>query len=411
MPFTEIAIWSSMLGGLLTLSALAFADVVGGRNLGSVRNLIFVLITGASCVVMTGLPEVFFPELPARLMAVLKAGLGPLAGAMGLYFVGTWLGGAREDNQIYRLTAFGGVVLVTVAVVLVAIASQIDQAHFHSLLIVTALVNMVPVLLALAAAARAARLGDPLARWMALAIVCLAIMTTGHYLHGLKVPGLGLGTQLLTATVTVLFFLLSSVLGLLRNRHLRELARLSRVEHGSDPATGLPSGSVLLADVEHAFWRAARMHHECSVVCLYVSNLYELAETVGPGVEQQILATLAARIRRTAGFRCTVGLYHPRCFVVAMSLDARVPPVKSTAARLALSTALPMVVFDEQRERKPFRPNVGLGVVTIDPSNTKPMDAINEAERRALATLMRDVAQSPEHNIETAPAPLGSDHA
>ncbi|MDO9437566.1 hypothetical protein [Hydrogenophaga sp.] len=409
MPFTEIAVWSAMLGGLLTLSALAFADVVGGRNLGTVRNLMFVLITGASCVVMTGLPEVFFPELPPRLMAILKAGLGPLAGAMGLYFVGTWLGGAREDNQTHRLTAFGGVVLVTVAVVLVAIASQIDASHFHSLLLATAIVNMVPVLLALVVAARAARLGDPLARWMALAIVCLAIVTIGHYMHGLHVPGLGLGTQLVTAVVTVLFFLMSSVLGLLRNRHLRELARLSRVEHGSDPATGLPSGSALLADVEHAFWRSARMHHECSVICLYVSNLYELAETVGPGVEQQILVTLTARIRRTAGFRCTVGLYHPRCFVVAMSLDARVPPVKSTAARLALSVSLPMVVFDEQRERKPFRPRVGLGVVTIDPSNTTPMDAIHEAERRALAmaqAIKDDPKSSGEHGVETAPATL-----
>ncbi|WP_137919322.1 diguanylate cyclase [Hydrogenophaga sp. 2FB] len=408
MPITEIAVWSAMLGSLLTLSALALADVMDGRNLGSVRNLAFVLITGASCVVMTGLPEIFFPELPVRLMVVLKAGLGPLAGAMGLYFVGTWLGGAREDNRVHRLTAFGGIVLVSVAVVLVAIASQIDPAHFHSLLLAAAAVNMVPVLLALVASVRAARLGDPLARWMALAIVCLAITTTGHYLNGLHVPGLGLGTQLLTATATVLFFLMSSVLGLLRNRHLRELARLSRVEHGSDPATGLPSGSVLLADVEHAFWRAARLHSECSVVCLYVSNLYELAETVGPGVEHQILVTMAARIRRTAGFRCTVGLYHPRCFVVVMSLDARAAPLNTTAARMALSVSHPMVVFDDQRERKPFRPRVGLGVVTIDPSSTTPMQAIHEAERRALAMVVQDTpANDGEHGIETAPAPLG----
>ncbi|QHE85359.1 hypothetical protein [Hydrogenophaga sp. BPS33] len=407
MPITEIAVWSAMLGGLLTLSALALADVIVGRNLGTVRNLLFVVITGFPCVVMTGLPEYFFPDLPARLIVVLKAGMGPLAGAMGLYFVGTWLGGVREDNQIHRLTAFGSAVVVAVAVGLMAMASQVNQAHFQSLLLVAMAANMVPVLLALGATVRAARLGDPLARWMSLAIVCLAVLTVSHYLHGLSVLGLGLGTQVLTAAITILFFLMSSVLGLLRNRHLRELARLSRLEHGSDPATGLPSGSVLLADVEHTFWRAARMHHECSVVCLYISNLYELAETVGPGVEHQILVTMAARIRRTAGFRCTVGLYHPRCFVVAMPLDARVPPVKSTAARLALSVSHPMVVFDGQRERKPFRPRLGLGMVTVDPSNTTPMDAIHEAERRALATVMHDLPARDEHIVETAPASLG----
>jgi hypothetical protein len=177
MPIAEIAVWSAMLGGLLTLAALALADVLGGRTIGAVRNLLFVLITGASCVVMTGLLEVFFPALPARLLMVLKAGLGPLAGAMGLYFVGTWLGGAREDGVVHRLTALGGIVLVCAAIALALLASQTDPEHFDALLVAAAVVNMVPVLLALVAALRAARRGDPLARWMALAIGCLALMT------------------------------------------------------------------------------------------------------------------------------------------------------------------------------------------------------------------------------------------
>ncbi|MGE0348987.1 diguanylate cyclase domain-containing protein [Hydrogenophaga sp.] len=406
MPTTEIAVWSAMLGGLLTLAALALADVVRGRNVGAWRNLMFVLITGASCVLMTGLPEAFFPDLPARPLMVLKAGLGPLAGAMGLYFVGTWLGGAREDNRAHRLTAFGGALLVPVAVALMAIGSQIDQAHFHLLLLASAVVNMVPVLVALWVALRAARLGDPLARWMGWALVCLAFTVLGHYLNGFE--QLGVGGQLLTAAFTVLFFLMASMLGLFRNRQLRELARLSRLEQGADPATGLPTGSALLADVEHAFWRAARLQSECSVVCLYVSNLYELAESVGPGVEHQILVTLAARIRRTAGFRCMVGLYHPRCFVVVLSANHEEASARATAARMALTASHPMVVFDEQRERQPFRPRVGLGMVSVDPASATPMEAINEAERRALAMAVENTPpRDSEHGIVTQPAPLG----
>ena len=42
-----------MLGGLLTLAVLALGDALASRSRGSVRNLLFVVITGASCVVMT----------------------------------------------------------------------------------------------------------------------------------------------------------------------------------------------------------------------------------------------------------------------------------------------------------------------------------------------------------------------
>ncbi len=45
------------------------------------------------------------------------------------------------------------------------------------------------------------------------------------------------------ATVTVVFFLMASVLGLLRNRQNRALARLARLSHSADPATGLATGS------------------------------------------------------------------------------------------------------------------------------------------------------------------------
>ena len=406
MSIAETAVWSAMLGGLLTLVGLSLADALVGRNIGAVRNLLFVLITGASCVVMTGLPEVFFPDLPPRLTMVLKASLGPAAGAMGLYFVGTWLGGEREDGRVHRLTAYGGALLLSATVILVVMATQIEPEHFQALLMATAVVNMVPVLLAMLAAVRAARLGDPLARWMTVALCLLALTIVGHYLRGLDVAGFGVGTWLLTATVTVVFFLMASVLGLLRNRQNRALARLARLSHSADPATGLATGSALIADVEHALWRAARLQCESAVLCLYVSNLYEMADSIGPSAEHQILSTVAARIRRAAGFRCTVGLYHPRCFVVVLTMDPHQPPVRATAARLALTVSHPMAVFNEKRDRQPFRPRVGLGVVTVDPTHTVPIDAIHEAERQALAMASDTPADSP-HAIDTAPAPLG----
>lgn len=386
MGTSEIAVWSAMLGGLLTMVALSASDVAISRNIASVRALLFVVVTGASCVMMTGLPEFFFPGLPERLVMMLKAGLGPLAGAMALVYLGIWLGGMREDMVVYRLTAWGGGALFVGAAGLTLWGALVAPDDFRPLLWVTAVVNMTAVVLGLFATARANALGDPLARWMVMACVLLAAMVGGHYLHGLGVPGLGLGTWILTAVVTVVYYLLVSVLVIERNRQNRRLTRLSRLQIGSDPATGLPTGSTLISEVEHAFWRTARMNGDCSVVCLHLRNLYELGQAAGRGVEHQIQVAMAARIRRGAGFRCIVGLYHPRCFVVLISADKQHSHLDTTVRRLRQLVAQPLSVVGANHARHDFMPQLGVGVVTFDPARAKPLEVINEAERRALAT-------------------------
>jgi GGDEF domain-containing protein len=405
MPVSEVAIWSAMLGGLLTLSAVALGDALTSRTLASMRNALFLLIAGTSCVVMTGLPEAFFPALPQRLMMVLKAGLGPLAGVMGLYYLSNWLGGVREDSMVHRLTVMGGAVLLLATLALAAVATRVAPSDFHQLLALAAAVNMVPVLLAGLTVHRAHQLGDPLARWMAVGIVCLAVTTAGLYARGLNVPGLGLGAWMATAAFTVSYFLIASVLGLVRNQRNRRLARLSRLDQGAEPATGLPTGAALLTEVEHVFWRTARRGGVCTVVCLHVSNLYELADAPGKGTEHQILTTLAARVRRAAGFRCVVGLYHPRCFVVVMASDKLTEATMEVVTRLRATVPMPLTVMDAKQAYLPFAPQVGMGVVTLEPDGVTPMEVINQAERRALASVGEQHPMS-EHDIATTPASL-----
>jgi len=394
-----------MTGGLFTLGALAIADVLFNRTLGSYRNLLFVAITGTSCVVMTGLPEVFFPGIPERAMMLLKAGMGPLAGAVALNYLGNWLGGLREDVIVHRITAWGSGVLFLCAIVLALLATQTTSQEFHRLLVATAAINMVPVLLGIVVSVRAATLGDPLARWMVLACLGLAGMTAGLYLRGLRVEGFGLGTWIFTATITVAYFLIASVLIVIRNRQNRRLERLASLQLGADPATGLPTGSVLLSKVEHFFWRTARFGGECTVVCLYLRNLYELGEAAGHGVEHQILAAMAARVHRAAGFRCVVGLYHPRCFVVVISADKRRRFVNLTVARLRHLVGDPLSVVGADGARHDYTPKLGMGVITLDPAHADPLEVINDAERQALGpvSVPQRVAQDA---VETRPAPL-----
>jgi GGDEF domain-containing protein len=354
---------------------------------------------------MSGLPEVLFPGMPVRLVMLLKASLGPMAGGIAVYYLGIWLGGAREDTLVYRLTAWGGSAVFIISLGLAAWAAVLPPADFHGLLWVTAAVNMTAALLGLAVTIRASLQGDPLARWMVLACLSLTATVAGLYLRGLNVPGFGLGTWVLTAVFTIAYYIIATKLIIQRLREGRQLARLASLEPGIEPATGLPTGSVLLSKVEHAFWRTARTHGECTVMCIFVRNLYELGETAGHGVEHQILASMAARIRRAAGFRCVVGLLHPRCFVVVISADKHREFVPTTVARVRALVSRPMTVVGSDQAHCAFTPRLGVGVVTFDPTNAKPMDVLNEVERQAQASVRTSKTQ-PEDEIVTAPAPL-----
>ncbi len=388
MDTSELVIWCAMLGGLLTLTAMALYDVAMNRSLGALRGLIFIVLTGSSSFMMTGVPEYLFPELPATPVLVLKASLGPLSGALALTYLGLWLGVAAEDPFVHHTIVWGSILLV-VAALLQAVLSQghtVAEAT-HSML-ATAVISGIAVVLTLLASARAAMLGDRLARWMVLACLFLAVMVGGLYTHHLAPDHLGLVLQTFTAVCTVSYLLIATSLNLQRNRLNRRLERLAGLAQGVDPATGLPKGSILLSKVDDAFWRSARMNSQCAVICLHLRNLYELGEVAGHHVDQQILAALTARVRRAVGFRSVVGLYHPRCFVVVVSAVKQPKLVVRIVTRLhyLMGKTLDVVGVDETNHT--FTPRFSIGTVMVNASNADPAAVIDEAERLALASDM-----------------------
>jgi GGDEF domain-containing protein len=396
-----------MLGGLLTLAAIAMLNALATRNINSLRYLIFVVVTGASSLVRTGLPEALFPGAPQGAMDLLKVSTGPLSAALVLHYLGIWLGGPEVDPVTHRITRWGSGFMLAAALVLGLLVPLTPDAHFHQLLNATAVITVIAVLLGLATSMRAALLGDPLAPWVVLAGICLALEVLGLWVRSVELQGFGLGTWILTAVCTVAYFLVGSVVVIKRIRKTRELERLAALPTGTDPATGLPTGSMLLSEVAHAFWRTARLNGECTVVCLRLNNLYGLGETDGRTVEPQILAIMAARIRRAAGFRCIVGLYHSRCFVVVISADKRRQYVGLTVARLRSLAAERVTVTSKDGTQQDFWPRMGVGVVTLDPVRAHPRDVIDQAERQALGPPLRhgrsedDIATRPSDSLAT----------
>lgn len=389
MDTVQNIVWAIMTGGLLSLALLAAADALMVRTFGAIRNLLLISILGSACVLLSGLPEVLFPDLPERLVMALKAGFGLLSSALGLRFLGIWTGGDEEDHMVYRITVWGCYGMLIASLVMAILATLVPHDDFRELLALTAALNGVAALLCMVIAVRAALLGDPLARWLVLACVLLVGMISGLYLHALKIESWSLGMAIGTASCALLFMLIVMVLMVVRNRQQRLLARLARLDSGWDPATGLPTGAKLLSEVEHAFWRTGRLHGQCIVVCLYLSNLYELGDSLGRTSDNQILAATAARIRRAAGFRCVVGMYHPRCFIVVFSIDRKRAFDEAVITRLQGLVTQPLQVVSDKDKRQQFTPQVGVAVRTVQPDLAVPQEVIDEVEHEAMTEVRR----------------------
>ncbi|WP_158558848.1 GGDEF domain-containing protein [Rhodoferax lacus] len=386
MNTLEIVVWAVMLGGLLTIGTMAVVDVVVSKSFTAWRNLVFMGVTGFSCVLLSGLPEDLFPGLPLVPVLILKASLGPLSGAMVLTYLGQWLGVSVEDRLVHHTIVLGSVMLVCAAVGITVLCTLFADTQSDEILLLAASVNALSVLLATLTAARAAQLGDKLARTMVVGCLFLAISMAGLYTHQLDHGNGNLSTWIVTSMATVLFYLVMVSLGISRNREIRRLEHLAGLSQGMDPATGLPRGSLLLSKVDDAFWRSARLNTTCTVICLHLRNLYALSEEAGHGVEQQILASMAARIRRAVGFRCVVGLYHPRCFVVVLSAAKANKSGMSLGERLCILMSQPLQVLGQQEGMHIFTPQFSSGTVTVTAASAIPVQVIDEAEQQALAS-------------------------
>ena len=378
----ELALWSAMAGVLLTLAVLASIDMVVSRTLPSVRGWVSTVFTSIACLLMCGWLETLWPSLRDIDLMPVKATLGPLCGALALAYLGHW-SGMRGDDRLVRLLmgpGAGSIALGAAALLVWTLRGGDDR----DVLMWTAAVNSLAVVMGSLVAVRSVLLGDQLARWMVLACLCLAQMTAGHYAKGLGHEW-GLWYWGLTATATVGYFLTVVTMVRLRNREWR---RLSRQAQGAMPvadSAGLPRGVQLVQKVDDALWRSARMERPCVIAAVVVPNLYDYGDELPSDPEAEILVTLAARIRQVVGFRNVVGLFHQRCFVLAVSA-VQDPHRREVVGSRLLQELRMAVLLSPDPTVPPFQPDVGIGIIDV-PAGAQEVDALRvmtQAEHLAL---------------------------
>lgn len=384
MNANELIVWSAMLGGLTTLAASALADALIRRSIASWHACVFVVLIGWECVLLTGITEFLFPDISPKIVHVLQNSMGLFGGALAVRYLGFWMGVAREDRVVRASIGFGVFGLALAGCTMAVLTWIAPAGDAPGLLATTAVINVLAIFPPAIALLRAITLGDRLARGMLANMGLLLVMVVGLYAHGLHKDG-SMGVWILTALCTISFLMVGTYLGLRRDRLNRRLERLARLAEGGDPSTGLPKGSVLISKVDDAFWRSARSHQECTVICLYLRNLYELAETAGHKADQQILAAMSARMWRSVGFRNVLGLYHPRCFVVVISTDGKSRLVEKLLQRLHYLMAKPLSVTGPDYATHAFVPRFGIGAVSVIASDANAAAVVDQAEQLALA--------------------------
>ncbi|MGS5088608.1 hypothetical protein ACVC7V_19175 [Hydrogenophaga sp. A37] len=382
MQANEMAIWSAMAGVLLTLAVVATMDVASRPTLPAARLWLSMVLTGGACILMSGLPEALWASWNEIDWLPLKATLGPLCGALAMSYLGHWSGLRREDQLVRRMMGPGASALIVGTFLLLGLV--VAGVPDDTVLLLTAAINSLAVLMGVLIAVRSVTLGDQLSRWMVLACLCLAQMTAGLYGKGLSLD-MGNAYWALTACATVGYFTTVIVLVRMRNSQLRRLRRQAAGQMPLMDPLNLPCGAQLVTRVEDALWRSQRMGRPCLVVAVSVSNLYAYRESPVPDPVGEILVALSARIRQLVGFRNVVGLYHQRCFVLAISAVQDAQRAELVTERVLRELRMSVNVGPDPLSL-PFQPEVAIGVVEV-PAGTEDAAAvrvINLAEQLAL---------------------------
>jgi GGDEF domain-containing protein len=395
MQTIEITIWAAMAGGLLMVMAPVALDWARRGRYGAWRELLLLFIFGSGAVLLTGVPEQLLGlDDPHRLLP-LKVGLGPLAGGLRLGYLSGWLGGMFKSN-LFRRFISGGALLLGLAGVALAVWASLDpHSAVHTMLGLSAVLSLAAVLMGLLvivilAVARGAALRDPLARAMLAAGVSGLGMIVGLYAKALEVNDLGNGVWAITAACTLTYLFIVTSIAMERAKTLRRLQRSARSTTVTDALTGLPTGAELLVQVDHALWRSARASRDTVVIAVWVNNLYELSNVSVQHVDQEIQTRLTERLRRVAGFRNVLGLYHPRCFIVVPSTVLDEKKLRTLVQRLRAQLFRPTLVGSLSKEDHVFMPQVGIGIVRVPASSAEPTVAMDDAEALAQSARTMD---------------------
>ncbi len=348
------------MGIYLSYAALSAFYAVYNRSTHGLQTMVFVLIAGSFVIVASGLSAHFFPKLqPAwhHAQLVLSASCAAAVSSFGLR---RFLRAQSRDALIDR--GMLGIVFVTAAQVLWLAWPHQRSLEWLALAVIACAVVSFWLCL------RAWLLGDAFALAMTIACAAMVFAVTGLFATRLGLISHAVNLQAGTALCAALFVVISC--HTLKRRHAEYLRmrRALSMSRDRDLLTQLWTGAALIRKVDESVARARRNRKDMAVICVELTNSAQLHQEFGNNGVEQVIYSLAARVRHASGSSASaVGRYSDNSFVVVLGNVQRPSVLRTLGLRLAVAVRRPFLLNPYSSSPGEFRADVGVGVARISP--------------------------------------------
>jgi GGDEF domain-containing protein len=357
----EIALWSGCLGIYALYACLSLFYAVFNRSIQGLQAFAFVVACASFVGCASGLLAYFFPSVdiatdPQAL--VLSASLATVVSAMGLRgFLRAELRDALIDRGILLLVVVGAAQMIWLLPFISSVAIE------WVALSVTAC-TVVAFWLCL----RAWLLGDTFALPMTMACLGMVFGVAGLFAVASHLIKSNMVMQLFCAAFVALYVAVACHTLKQRHAEVLQMRRALFMSRDRDLLTQLWTGAALIRKVDESIARARRNRKEMAVICIELTNTAALRQESGNNGVEQVIYTLAARVRHSSGSSAsTVGRYSDDSFVVILDSVQRPSMLRTLGLRLAASARRPFMLNPLSTSPREFRADVGVGVARISP--------------------------------------------
>jgi diguanylate cyclase (GGDEF)-like protein len=341
--------------------AVAAINSVVTRSVAGAQAAVFILAAAAFIWIGSGLVQVFMPGLSAPIVRVLTLLVGPLAGAVACAGLIAFLRAHQRDVvvQYGLMLACGLSAMCSLSV----LWPNYDQALETVAWIVTGCAVTVFWL-----TLRAALLGDRFAWPMAAACIAMLVMVMVLYATILGVLTGNLSLQAIGSAAAISYLLGVAMAIWRRNTEYLRMRRALSMHREKDLLTQLWTGVALVKRVDQTIARARRNRKETAIFCIEIFNIAQLRQELGNNATEQVIYSIAARVRQSVGSSTEVGRYDDNSFVVILESVKQPSVLRTMGLRLAAAVYRPYVLNPQTTSPRDFCADIGVGIARLPAS-------------------------------------------
>jgi diguanylate cyclase (GGDEF)-like protein len=361
MNVTEVALWSACMGVFVVCLVASLLNAVFTKTLTGLQSALFVMIGGLFVALGCGMFTALGPTLHIKSFQFLMLASGPMAACVGIYGLMRFLRAHQHDHFVQR----GLIAIIVVSALCSVSAGWHDYRQALGWVAVTITgCSFVAFWLVL----RSALLGDRFAWPMVVACFFMVLGVMGVYACALGAIDNNLTLQALAA-ISVATYVATCLLAVWRrNAEYLRMRQALLMHREKDLLTQLWTGAALIKRVDQTIARARRNRQETAIFCVEVFNIAQLRQELGANATEQVIYSLAARVRQSVGSSTEVGRYDDNSFVVIVESVKRPSVLRTIGLRLASSVRKPYMLNPQSTSPRQFMADIGVGIARLPAS-------------------------------------------